>query len=255
MATRPYVNNCHWQQRRPRGAWCDGWVTYCMPDAAASVMVDSAEINRTEISAPWIRSLRLSKIPVVRVGSEAGRRERLYMAPCTTHDRRLFCRDALRPPPKGTRGGGEGSRSRVSRISRDGSEEPLPPIGLVELNRVSVSGAWGRWRWVWATQWNVIPTGCGTTCWRVGLRCRQRAIPMVPFSKAAVRMAAWPLTVLQRPHCVQDLQDAAPEETLKRRHLFTLGFGTIVGVPWLMVLGSVPFPRPPGRTMDSCGAQ
>jgi N-methylhydantoinase B len=36
-------------------------------------------------------------------------------------------------PPKGTRGGGEGCRSRVSRILRDGSEQPLPPIGLVEL--------------------------------------------------------------------------------------------------------------------------
>jgi N-methylhydantoinase B len=36
-------------------------------------------------------------------------------------------------PPKGTRGGGPGCRSMVSKIARDGREEPLPPIGLVEL--------------------------------------------------------------------------------------------------------------------------
>lgn len=39
------------------------------------------------------------------------------------------------------------------------------------------------------------------------------------------------------------MNDAAPstglKKTLKRRHLFTLGVGTIVGVAWLMVLGSV----------------
>ncbi len=29
------------------------------------------------------------------------------------------------------------------------------------------------------------------------------------------------------------------KKTLKRRHLFTLGIGTIVGVAWLIVLGSV----------------
>jgi len=38
---------------------------------------------------------------------------------------------------------------------------------------------------------------------------------------------------------VNDRSDPGLKKTLKRRHLFTLGVGTIVGVAWLMVLGSV----------------
>src|SRR5512142_3334367 len=36
-----------------------------------------------------------------------------------------------------------------------------------------------------------------------------------------------------------DALTGALKKTLQRRHLFTLGVGTIVGVAWLMVLGSV----------------
>ena len=38
---------------------------------------------------------------------------------------------------------------------------------------------------------------------------------------------------------VNDRSEPRLKKTLKRRHLFTLGVGTIVGVAWLMVLGSV----------------
>src|SRR5262249_29551218 len=36
-----------------------------------------------------------------------------------------------------------------------------------------------------------------------------------------------------------DAPTGSLKKTLKRRHLFTLGVGTIVGVAWLIVLGSV----------------
>ncbi|MBS0397961.1 MAG: hydantoinase B/oxoprolinase family protein, partial [Proteobacteria bacterium] len=36
-------------------------------------------------------------------------------------------------PPKGTQGGLPGSASAVYKLGRDGREEPLPPIGLVDL--------------------------------------------------------------------------------------------------------------------------
>ena len=55
----PYVNQMVIGNNGGPGApGCDGWVTYCMPDAAASVMVDSAEIIEQKYPL-IIRSLRL----------------------------------------------------------------------------------------------------------------------------------------------------------------------------------------------------
>ncbi|HWM67602.1 MAG TPA: hydantoinase B/oxoprolinase family protein [Steroidobacteraceae bacterium] len=129
----PYVNQLVIGNNGGPGApGCDGWVTYCMPDAAASVMVDSAEIIEQKYPL-MIRSLRLVEDTGGAGRFRGGPAGEIVYGPLHDPMTVAYFAEMHEDPPKGTRGGGEGSRSRVSRISRDGSEEPLPPIGLVEL--------------------------------------------------------------------------------------------------------------------------
>ena len=116
----------------PASAHCDGWVTYCMPDAAASVMVDSVEIIEQKYPLA-IRSLRL-----VQDSGGAGRHRggpagEITYGPLHDPMTVAYFAEMHEDPPKGTQGGLPGSGSRVVKIGRDGREEPLPPIGLVEL--------------------------------------------------------------------------------------------------------------------------
>jgi len=129
----PYVNQLVIGNNGGPGApGCDGWVTYCMPDAAASVMVDSAEIIEQKYPL-MIRSLRLVADSGGAGRFRGGPAGEIVYGPLHDPMTVAYFAEMHEDPPKGTRGGGEGSRSRVSKISRDGSEEPLPPIGLVEL--------------------------------------------------------------------------------------------------------------------------
>ena len=116
----------------PGAPTCDGWVTYCMPDAAASVMVDSAEIIEQKYPLV-IRSLRL----VADTGGagcfRGGPAGEIVYGPLHDPMTVAYFAEMHEDPPKGTRGGGPGHRSQVTKLTRDGREEPLPPIGLVEL--------------------------------------------------------------------------------------------------------------------------
>jgi N-methylhydantoinase B len=129
----PYVNQLVIGNNGGPGApGCDGWVTYCMPDAAASVMVDSAEIIEQKYPL-MIRSLRLVEDTCGAGRFRGGPAGEIVYGPLHDPMTVAYFAEMHEDPPKGTRGGGEGCRSQVSRISRDGLEEPLPPIGLVEL--------------------------------------------------------------------------------------------------------------------------
>jgi N-methylhydantoinase B len=129
----PYVNQLVIGNNGGPGApGCDGWVTYCMPDAAASVMVDSAEIIEQKYPL-MIRSLRLVADTGGAGRFRGGPAGEIVYGPLHDPMTVAYFAEMHEDPPKGTRGGGEGCRSEVSRIRRDGREEPLPPIGLVEL--------------------------------------------------------------------------------------------------------------------------
>jgi N-methylhydantoinase B len=129
----PYVNQLVIGNNGGPGApGCDGWVTYCMPDAAASVMVDSAEIIEQKYPL-MIRSLRLVADTGGAGRFRGGPAGEIVYGPLHDPMTVAYFAEMHEDPPKGTRGGGEGCRSQVSKISRDGREEPLPPIGLVEL--------------------------------------------------------------------------------------------------------------------------
>jgi N-methylhydantoinase B len=129
----PYVNQMVIGNNGGPGApGCDGWVTYCMPDAAASVMVDSAEIIEQKYPL-MIRSLRLVEDSGGAGRFRGGPAGEIVYGPLHDPMTVAYFAEMHEDPPKGTRGGGAGCRSEVSRISREGREEPLPPIGLVEL--------------------------------------------------------------------------------------------------------------------------
>jgi N-methylhydantoinase B len=129
----PYVNQLViGNNGGPAAPHCDGWVTYCMPDAAASVMVDSAEIIEQKYPLV-IRTLRL-----VTDSGGAGRHRggpagEIVYGPLHDPMTVAYFAEMHEDPPQGACGGGAGARSVVTKICRDGREEPLPPIGLVEL--------------------------------------------------------------------------------------------------------------------------
>jgi N-methylhydantoinase B len=116
----------------PGSPHCDGWVTYCMPDAAASVMVDSVEIIEQKYPLV-IRSLRLVEDSGGAGRHRGGPAGEITYGPLYEPMTVAYFAEMHEDPPKGTHGGKPGSASAVYKVTRDGREEPLPPIGLVEL--------------------------------------------------------------------------------------------------------------------------
>ncbi len=116
----------------PGSPVCDGWVTYCMPDAAASVMVDSVEIIEQKYPL-LIRSLRLVEDSGGAGRQRGGPAGEITYGPLHDPMTVAYFAEMHEDPPKGTHGGGPGSASAVYKVHRDGREEPIPPIGLVEL--------------------------------------------------------------------------------------------------------------------------
>jgi N-methylhydantoinase B len=123
----------------PGSSRCDGWVTYAMPDSAASVLVDSVEIIEQKYPI-LIRASRLlpdTAGPGRFRGAPAG--EVIY-GPLHDPMTVAYFAEMSEDSPKGTQGGLVGSKAFAAKINRDGGQEPLPPIGLVELQ----PGEWIR---------------------------------------------------------------------------------------------------------------
>jgi N-methylhydantoinase B len=125
----------------PGAPTCDGWVTYCMPDAAASVMVDSAEIIEQKYPLV-IRSLRLIADSGGAGRFRGGPAGEIVYGPLHDPVTVAYFAEMHEDPPQGARGGASGQPSVVAKINRNGVEEPLPPIGLVDLQ----PGEWIRGR-------------------------------------------------------------------------------------------------------------
>ncbi|MDB6086863.1 MAG: hypothetical protein JWN43_4744 [Gammaproteobacteria bacterium] len=136
----PYVNQVViGNNGGPATPTCDGWVTYCMPDAAASVMVDSAEIIEQKYPL-LIRSVRLMTDTGGAGRFRGGPAGEIVYGPLHDPMTVAYFAEMHEDPPRGTLGGEAGHRSSVSKIERDGREHPLAPIGLVELQ----PGEWIR---------------------------------------------------------------------------------------------------------------
>ena len=136
----PYVNQVViGNNGGPAAPTCDGWVTYCMPDAAASVMVDSAEIIEQKYPL-LIRSVRLVADSGGAGRFRGGPAGEITYGPLHDPMTVAYFAEMHEDPPRGTLGGEAGQRSSVWKIDRDGREQPLAPIGLVALQ----PGEWIR---------------------------------------------------------------------------------------------------------------
>jgi N-methylhydantoinase B len=143
----PYINQLLLGNNGgPAAASCDGWVTYGMPDCAATVLVDSVEVIEKKYPI-YVRSARLL------VDSGGAGRHRGAPASEVVYGPRndvmavAYFAEMNQLPAQGTRDGHAGQSSSVSLIRPDGTVDELPPIGLVELSPgefiLSVEGGGG----------------------------------------------------------------------------------------------------------------
>lgn len=136
----PYVNQVViGNNGGPAAPNSDGWITYCMPDAAASVMVDSAEIIEQKYPV-MIRSVRLMADTGGAGRFRGGPAGEIIYGPLYDPMTVAYFAEMHEDPPRGTLGGAAGHRSSVWKINTNGTEESLAPIGLVDLK----PGEWIR---------------------------------------------------------------------------------------------------------------
>lgn len=134
----PYVNQLILGNNGgPASASCDGWITYALPDCAASVYHDSVEIIEHKYPL-LVRSARL-----LPDSGGAGRfrgapASEVILGPTTEPMTVHYFGDGDTRPPKGVRSGSSGQACSAAKLEGDGTWTPLPSIGAVEL----VPGEW-----------------------------------------------------------------------------------------------------------------
>ena len=132
-AGAPYVNQLLMGNNGgPASPACDGWITYALPDCAASVYHDSVEI--TEHKYPIrIHSARLLSDSGGAGRFRGGPASRVEYGPADEPMLAIYFADGQHFPPRGVRGGQDGLASSAAKRDATGIETPLPPIGAVEL--------------------------------------------------------------------------------------------------------------------------
>lgn len=129
----PYVNQLILGNNGgPASASCDGWITYALPDCAASVYHDSVEIIEHKYPI-LVRSARL-----LADSGGAGRfrgapASEVIFGPTTEPMTVHYFGDGDAHPPKGVRGGSPGQPCSAAKLESDGTRTSLPPIGAVDL--------------------------------------------------------------------------------------------------------------------------
>jgi len=136
----PYINQfIVGNNGGPATPACDGWVTYCMPDSAACVMIDSTEVIEQKYPVV-IKSVRLMTDSGGAGRFRGGPAGEIIYGPLRDPMTVAYFAEMNLEPARGANGGLPGSRSLAARIDEAGHEEMLPPIGLVEL----APGQWIR---------------------------------------------------------------------------------------------------------------
>ncbi len=130
---RPYVNQLViGNNGGPASPQCDGWVTYAMPDCAKTIYIDSIEVLEQKYP---IRFAALRLLPDTGGAGRfrGGPASEIVFGPSRGTMQAFYFADFGAHPPAGVLGGAPGSLARVDRIAADGSAEPQPVIGDVEL--------------------------------------------------------------------------------------------------------------------------
>ena len=132
-ADEPYINQLIMGNNGgPASPSADGWITYSLPDCAASVYHDSVEI--TERKYPFrIREFRLLADSGGAGTFRGGPASRIVYGPTYDTMTSIYFADGQLHAPKGVRGGRSGLASSASKLDLDGRETQLDPIGAVEL--------------------------------------------------------------------------------------------------------------------------
>jgi len=123
----------------PATPTCDGWVTYCVPAGGGGVMVDSAEVIEQKYPIVF-RSVRLVADTGGAGRFRGGPAGEIIYGPLHDPVTVAYFAEMNQDPAQGTHGGHAGSRSLVTKIDDTGTEQSLPPIGLVDL----APGQWIR---------------------------------------------------------------------------------------------------------------
>lgn len=130
---QPYVNQLvSGNNGGPGSPTADGWVTYAMPDCAKTIYIDSFELLEQKYPMR-VRSYRLLEDTGGPGRTRGGPSSELVFGPTRGSMQAFYFADFAVHPPEGVRGGGPGALAEVLKVSADGSEERLEPIGDVTL--------------------------------------------------------------------------------------------------------------------------
>jgi N-methylhydantoinase B/oxoprolinase/acetone carboxylase alpha subunit len=130
----PFVNELiNGNNGGPASPWCDGWITFSMPDGAFVTYVDSIEITEQKYPIHF-RSLRLlcdSGGPGRFRGGPSGE---LVYGPKRDPIAVFYFADFAHNPAQGVWGGMPGSLAQIHKLELDGRETPRPTIGDTTLS-------------------------------------------------------------------------------------------------------------------------
>ncbi|HTA05919.1 MAG TPA: hydantoinase B/oxoprolinase family protein [Solirubrobacteraceae bacterium] len=112
----------------PASPYCDGWITYAMPDCSKTIYIDSVEMLERTYPLQF-RSLRLLADSGGAGRLRGGPASEVIYGPRATPMRVFYMADYARHPAKGVRGGLPGTAASAHEIAADGGESQVEAIG------------------------------------------------------------------------------------------------------------------------------
>jgi N-methylhydantoinase B len=112
----------------PASPYCDGWITYAMPDCSKTIYIDSVEMLERTYPLQF-RSLRLLADSGGAGRLRGGPASEVIYGPRATPMRVFYMADYAVHPAAGVRGGLPGTAASASVLAADGSERQVEPIG------------------------------------------------------------------------------------------------------------------------------
>ena len=116
----------------PASPRCDGWITYGLPDCAASIYHDSIEVIEHKYPL-LVRSARLLADSGGAGRFRGGPASEVVFGPSGNAMMAYYFADGAVEPPSGVRGGNAGLGASAAILRVDGSREPIHPLGGSEL--------------------------------------------------------------------------------------------------------------------------
>jgi N-methylhydantoinase B len=116
----------------PASPRCDGWITYGLPDCAASIYHDSVEVIEHKYPL-LVRSARLLADSGGAGQFRGGPASEVVFGPTDTPMTAYYFADGAVQPPGGVRGGLPGRGASAAILRADGSRDVIHPLGGSEL--------------------------------------------------------------------------------------------------------------------------